>query len=233
MTSEPRSTSPGGSASDRVNGERVGRLIRLKPEYRERYIVLHKHTFPEVLDQIRTSNVRNYSIFLRDGLLFSFFEYVGTDYEADMEAMAENSTVQEWWTLTDPMQESLASEEADEWWVTMEEVYHRGPKRHASSDTEKRAYVRRLHDAPAEAVRAAYGEVDAALEEALEAAELQNYAVYSWGDRVCTYMEASGDEPASAVEWFRNTPALQTIDERLAPRTRTPGRPMESVFYTP
>ncbi len=61
-----------------------GSVIRLRPEYEERYVILHKHVFPGVLKRIRKSHVRNYSMFLLDGVLFSHLEFVGRDYEADM-----------------------------------------------------------------------------------------------------------------------------------------------------
>jgi L-rhamnose mutarotase len=47
----------------------LGSIIGLKPEYREPYIVLHRNTFPRVLEQIHRSNICDYSIFLQDGLL--------------------------------------------------------------------------------------------------------------------------------------------------------------------
>ena len=37
---------------------------------------------------IQECNIRNYSIYYRDGYLFSYYEYVGDDYEADMAKMA-------------------------------------------------------------------------------------------------------------------------------------------------
>ena len=86
---------------------RVGSLIKLKSEWEERYAILHKHTFPGVLDRIRKSNIRNYSIFLIDGMLFSYWEYVGDDYDGDMLEIGRNEVTQDWWKLTDPMQEPL------------------------------------------------------------------------------------------------------------------------------
>lgn len=223
-----------------VEGERYGRLIRLKPEYRERYVILHEHTFPEVLEQIRTSNICNYSIFLHDGLLFSFFEHVGTDFDADMEAMADNPTVQDWWTLTDPMQESLTPEDDEQWWVTMEELYHGGPKTLPSGNAEKKAYVRLLQDGATKAIRRVYAETASELDDGLKAVDLQNYTVYRWKDRLYTYVECPGDDSGSAADRLRNSTSLQGLTERLAPLTRAssapkglPGRPMQPVFYTP
>jgi L-rhamnose mutarotase len=101
-----------------------GSLIRLKPEYEERYIILHKNTFPGVLKRIYESNIRNYSIFLCKGILFSYFEYIGRAYKADMDKMAQDTYTQRWWKLTDQMQEPLECRKKGEWWTEMEEVLH-------------------------------------------------------------------------------------------------------------
>jgi L-rhamnose mutarotase len=86
-----------------------GSLIRLRPEYEERYIILHRHTFPGVLSQIKKVNIKNYSIFLLEGILFSYYEYVGNDYANDMKAIADEITM-EWWKLTDLMQDLFPQE---------------------------------------------------------------------------------------------------------------------------
>ena len=101
---------------------RVGSLIKLKPEYEERYIILHKHTFPGVLDRIRKSNIRNYSIFLRDGMLFSYWEYIGGEYDGVIEEIGRDDVTKEWWKLTDPMQEPLETRKEGERWASMEEI---------------------------------------------------------------------------------------------------------------
>jgi len=82
-----------------------------------------------VLAQIEKSNIRNYSIFLKqlpDGnhYLFSYFEYVGEDFAADMAAMAEDPRTQEWWAVCEPCQIPLANRADGEWWSDMEEVFH-------------------------------------------------------------------------------------------------------------
>jgi L-rhamnose mutarotase len=77
-----------------------------------------------VLEQIARSNIRNYTIFLRDGLLFAYFEYTGTDYRADMAAMAADPRTRAWWELTDPCQQAVPSAAEGEWWAPLEEVFH-------------------------------------------------------------------------------------------------------------
>jgi L-rhamnose mutarotase len=103
---------------------RHGSVIRLRPEKEAEYRRLHEDVWPDVLRQIRDSNIRNYTIFLRDGLLFAHFEYVGDDFQADMAAMAADPRTREWWALTDPCQEPLPTAAPGEHWAPMEEVFH-------------------------------------------------------------------------------------------------------------
>lgn len=104
--------------------QRYGMMIHLKPEAEEAYKLLHRSVWPEILETIRECNIRNYSIFLKEGILFSYFEYYGQDFAADMAKMAADSKTQEWWALVGPMQQPLASRAEGEWWATMEEVFH-------------------------------------------------------------------------------------------------------------
>ncbi len=80
--------------------------------------------WPGILDMIRQCNIRNYSIYLKDGFLFSYFEYTGTDFEADMAKMAADPATQKWWAYVKPMQEPLETRAEGEWWAGMEEVFH-------------------------------------------------------------------------------------------------------------
>ena len=106
--------------------KRYGSVIGLRPEQMAEYKRLHAAVWPEVLAQIRRSNITNYSIYLREpeNLMFAYFEYVGTDYEGDMAAMAKDTKTQEWWALCMPMQKPLDSRADGEWWAGTEEVFH-------------------------------------------------------------------------------------------------------------
>lgn len=73
---------------------------------------------------LKQCNIQNYSIYYRDGYLFSYLEYTGSDFEADMEKMAQDSLTQEWWKLTDPCQVPVESAGEGVWWADMEEVFH-------------------------------------------------------------------------------------------------------------
>jgi L-rhamnose mutarotase len=118
--------------SDNPGGPQVrrfGAAIGVKPEKLDEYLRLHADAWPEVLRQIRQSNIRNYSIYLGklddDKLyLFSYFEYVGNDFEGDMAKMAADPKSQEWWKLTDPCQIPPKHRKPGEHWMSMREVFH-------------------------------------------------------------------------------------------------------------
>jgi L-rhamnose mutarotase len=104
--------------------QRFASVIRLRPEKEAEYRALHAQPWPGVLAALSRANIRNYSIFLRDGLLFSYLEYTGDDHEADMASIAEDPETQRWWQLTDPCQQRVDSAAPGEWWAPMPEVFH-------------------------------------------------------------------------------------------------------------
>ena len=87
--------------------KRYGSVIGVRPEAIEEYKKFHSAVWPEVLDMIRNCNIRNYSIFLKDDLLFGYWEYHGTDFQADMAKMAADPKTQEWWKIRDRCNDRL------------------------------------------------------------------------------------------------------------------------------
>ena len=109
--------------------QRYGSVIEVKPEKLEEYKRLHAAVWPGVLKMIKACNLRNYSIYLRklpDGrhYLFSYFEYAGGDFVADMAKMAADPETQRWWAVCKPCHEPFADRAPDEWWAGMEELFH-------------------------------------------------------------------------------------------------------------
>ena len=78
---------------------RYASVLRMPAENLARYSELHAAVWPGVLATITECNIRNYSIYHRGGWLFSYFEYVGEDYEADMARMAADPTTRDWWAI--------------------------------------------------------------------------------------------------------------------------------------
>lgn len=104
--------------------QRYGQVIRIKLEKLDYYKELHANSWPCVVQKIQECNIRNYSIYLQDELLFAYFEYVGDDFTADMEKMAADTCTQRWWKETNICQEPIATAKEGDWWTTMEEVFH-------------------------------------------------------------------------------------------------------------
>ncbi len=104
--------------------QRFGQVIGIKSENIEEYLRLHAAVWPEVLKKIAECNIRNYSIFVKDNLLFAYFEYHGADFEGDMAKMAADPKTQEWWAINKPLQSPLPTRVEGEWWATMKEIFH-------------------------------------------------------------------------------------------------------------
>jgi L-rhamnose mutarotase len=104
--------------------KRFGMTIKLKPGSETLYKQYHAAVWPDVLKKITECDIRNYSIFFKDNMLFSYFEYHGNEMEDDWAKMAADPKTQEWWAVMKPMQEPLASRADGECWATMEEVFH-------------------------------------------------------------------------------------------------------------
>jgi L-rhamnose mutarotase len=103
---------------------RFGQLIRVRPDSIEAYERLHGEPWPAVSAAIRRANIRNYSIFRHDGLLFGYLEYVGADYPGDMARLAADPDVRAWWALTDAMQEPFPERTVGSWWLDLPEIFH-------------------------------------------------------------------------------------------------------------
>ena len=104
--------------------KRYGSVIKVRSGKLAQYKRLHAAVWPDVLKMITACNIRNYSIYYKDGYLFSYFEYVGKDFKADMAKMAADTTTQKWWEVCKPCQAPISTRKEGEWWAEMDEVFH-------------------------------------------------------------------------------------------------------------
>lgn len=107
-----------------IQKRRFGQVIALEPEGAEYYKQLHRSVWPDVLKMIRECHLNNYSIYFKDNYLFTYYEYTGNDYEADMAKMAADPKTQEWWSVVMPLQKPIDTRKEGEWWADMDEVFH-------------------------------------------------------------------------------------------------------------
>jgi L-rhamnose mutarotase len=111
------------------NVRRYGMVTGVKPDKIDYYKELHANPWSAVNKTIKECNIQNYSIYLKKlndhYFLFSYFEYTGDDFTADMEKMAADPMTQKWWKETDPCQAPLPEAKArGEIWDTMEAVFY-------------------------------------------------------------------------------------------------------------
>mmetsp|Transcript_2926 Transcript_2926/g.4204 ORF Transcript_2926/g.4204 Transcript_2926/m.4204 type:complete len:196 (-) Transcript_2926:1140-1727(-) len=115
---------------------RIGGLCRLKPGMYDQYTQLHDHTWDEVLKRMYDSNIRNFMVYLHKetNLMFSHFEYVGDDFDKDMQTIDKDPVVRYWWSYCEPCQDPLnwsgpppsQGGTDGEWWAPLECLNHCG-----------------------------------------------------------------------------------------------------------
>ena len=103
---------------------RYGQVLGIPTENIAEYTRLHSAVWPAVLQTITACHIRNYTIFVKDNLLFAYFEYHGDDYAADMAKMAADPQTQAWWAINEPLQSPLPTRAEGEWWANMREIFH-------------------------------------------------------------------------------------------------------------
>ncbi|KAI5474208.1 rhamnose mutarotase [Pseudohyphozyma bogoriensis] len=110
--------------------KRVCQIIRVKPERFEEYCKVHAEAWPGVLAALERAHFADYSIHHDPihSLLIATFKYTGHDWDADMEAVAQDEETQRWWKMTDSMQESLVEGATGSgvkpgWWLDLREVF--------------------------------------------------------------------------------------------------------------
>lgn len=232
--------------------QRYGSVIGIPKEGIAEYRRLHANTWPSVLRMINKCNIRNYSIYLGEVepdkyYLFSYFEYIGSDFDADKVGMAKDKTTQNWWKHTDPLQKPLPTRKQGEWWAGWEEVFHfEGPQVRNKKPQRFGSVIGLKNDRKS---IIAYSQLHAAVWPgvlaAIERANIRKYSIYMgqiepdkyylfsyfeyYGDNFEVDMDKIAQDEITRV-WWSYTDPLQN---------RLPGtqdgqqwKSMEEVFHT-
>jgi L-rhamnose mutarotase len=105
--------------------ERVCFLLRVRPDRLDEYKARHREVWPEMLDALRQTGWRNYSLFLRDnGLLVGYLEC--DDFAASLEAMEEREVNARWQAEMAQFFELPRDGRPDTGLERIEEVFHLG-----------------------------------------------------------------------------------------------------------
>ena len=103
--------------------ERVCFLLQVKRERLAEYRRRHEAVWPEMLDALRRTGWRNYSLFLRDdGLLVGYFET--PDLSAALTGMEAENVNAQWQSEMAPFFEDLAGKRPDEAFLRLPEIFH-------------------------------------------------------------------------------------------------------------
>jgi L-rhamnose mutarotase len=115
------------NSDNKVNPEmkRIGMVIKIDSSRIKEYMALHADSNPGIRDLLEKYNLKNFSIFmtrLEDGNYYEFgyYEYTGSNYEADMAALDAEPRNKEWLKLCDPMQIPLKGETS---WKKMVQIF--------------------------------------------------------------------------------------------------------------
>lgn len=104
---------------------RIGMTIKIKPEYIEAYIALHKNPNPEILRALDQSNICNNTVFHAEGILFNYFEYHGTDFESDWVKYTESKAVKELFVKMKGFFSPVGFNFPKTGWTEMQEVFRK------------------------------------------------------------------------------------------------------------
>ena len=100
-----------------------GQVGKLKPEMVKDYVRLHGDPWPELLETLKKYHLQNYSIFQFQDMVFSYFEYAGSDYEADMALLAQEPVMLAWWTYSKPCFSRFAMHAREEFYADMQRIF--------------------------------------------------------------------------------------------------------------
>ncbi|MBA3261913.1 MAG: L-rhamnose mutarotase [Thermoleophilaceae bacterium] len=103
--------------------ERVCFLLQVRPECLDEYKARHREVWPEMLDALRASGWRNYSLFLRpDGLLVGYLET--DDFQSALDGMEATDVNARWQAEMASFFELPGDERPDTGLEGLEEIFH-------------------------------------------------------------------------------------------------------------
>ncbi len=97
--------------------------LQVRPDRIAEYVRRHQAVWPEMLDALRTTGWRNYSLFLRDdGLLIGYVE--SDDLAASQAGMAKTDVNARWQAEMAEFFTGIDGRPPDEGFVLLTEVFH-------------------------------------------------------------------------------------------------------------
>lgn len=100
--------------------KRFGSITKIKTGMLEEYTELHNKIWDEVVAAGHNAGLRNFTIFHNNGYLFSYFEYVGDDYAADMGKKNSLPVVKKWQEICGRYFDTIDGKTS----IPFEEIFH-------------------------------------------------------------------------------------------------------------
>lgn len=98
--------------------QRVGFILRVKPDRVDEYVLAHREVWPEMLRALKDAGIRNYTIFRAGNEMFGYFE---TDDLASAESYLRSQEVNARWQ--DAMEDFLEERVEDGGPAPLEEIF--------------------------------------------------------------------------------------------------------------
>ena len=153
---------------------------------------------------------------MEDGILFSHFEYTGSNFDIDMSQMGDEVT-KEWWKLTDPMQEPLDTRKDGEWWASMELLYQMEKGKLDYENAKRYAFYGKLKQENTELFNTHIKQVDESFLDLLLSKNIQNWTVYKHLDMVYYYYEYVGEDISKDISNLEKTKEFIEFSNRIEP----------------
>lgn len=118
--------------------QRIAFQLRIRPGREQQYDEAHQHVWPELLAELASAGVREYSIFRREQELFLYM--LVPDFQAFLKTMATSDVNQRWQQTMAPLFEPVPSLSPGEPFAMMQEVFYMpGHRTTASPETSNDA----------------------------------------------------------------------------------------------
>jgi L-rhamnose mutarotase len=102
--------------------QRIAFQLRLREGAVEAYEEAHRHVWPELLDELRSAGVTEYSIFRRDLQLFLYMHVA--DFQEALRQLDASDVNRRWQSSMEPLFEPVPGKRPEEAFAMMEEVFY-------------------------------------------------------------------------------------------------------------
>ncbi|MFI5155860.1 MAG: L-rhamnose mutarotase [Chitinophagales bacterium] len=101
--------------------KRIGFIMKLLPGHAAEYIKRHDEIWPELISLLKTSGIRDYSIFL-DESTNQLFGYLKIEEERKLDKLSDEPVMRKWWTYMKDIMET--HEDASPVSLSLQEVFY-------------------------------------------------------------------------------------------------------------